>query len=185
MRTSRPRGVTLVELLVVVGIICLLLSLLVLTLGKLRERTRISHVRVLLSQVHAALEAYHLSMRKYPPQTFNGMTETQTLNYYLTTAFRKNPNTSAGEVYSDTNGGPFMTFDQQDLALPAANGLKTIIDPWGSPLRYTITWRDTPSVNTQMQNSKVAVPKLYSIGMNKIDDTEKGLTPNDDINPEQ
>lgn len=64
---TRRAGFTLVELLVVVGIIGLLIALLAPALSPAREKARVTKALVELRQIGLALEMYFQDQRRYPP----------------------------------------------------------------------------------------------------------------------
>ena len=64
---TNQRGISVLEVLIVVGIIMFLMGALFVGLSKLRERTRRDKTITLLEKVSSALEAYKLHFRVYPP----------------------------------------------------------------------------------------------------------------------
>lgn len=68
--SSETRGFTLVELLVVIGIIALLISILLPTLGKAREASRKTACMSNLRQIHGAVQMYAMENRNYLPPKF-------------------------------------------------------------------------------------------------------------------
>jgi len=174
------RGFTVIELLVVISIIALLAAVLIMALGKIRERTRNGQARNLLEKMHGAMENYYLFYRSYPPDNQGGRSGSQSLNYFLSTAFRVSPDTSKGEVASSMDVGPMMQFDSIELADPVTAGTKTVIDPWRTPLVYRLTLKDFPDPQTGVI-TKIPIPILYSCGTNRTDETISGTTPSDDI----
>jgi prepilin-type N-terminal cleavage/methylation domain-containing protein len=165
-RTAQ-RGFTVLELLVVIAVIAILMSALFLALAKIRTRTQMGQAKNLIEKVHNALETYNLHFRTYPPSIAPGpLTGSQALCYWLTTAFRKNPNAAAGEVQATINVGPLLTLDQRDIR-PAAGGTE-IIDPWGNALHFDIKFvKDAMGFD-------IPSPNIYSFGINKIDDGGTG-----------
>jgi type II secretory pathway pseudopilin PulG len=181
---THHRGVTMLEVLVVVGVIMFLVSALFLGLSKLRERTRRDKTITLLEKVSSALEAYKLHFRTYPPSdgTLKG---NEALLYFTTTAFRVNPDTSKGEVAAGVDAGPLATYANEEI-----QGGK-IIDAWAMPLAYerslaedfgkaaksTIVNFYDPSHNTAAgagTTVRAYVYKLYSFGVNRSDDSGVG-----------
>lgn len=63
---GRPRGVTLLELLVVMAIIMILLSLVGIIAAKTRERAQMDRTKSLLSRIQVAMEIYIAHWRDYP-----------------------------------------------------------------------------------------------------------------------
>jgi prepilin-type N-terminal cleavage/methylation domain-containing protein len=169
MRFGRPRqrGFTVLELLVVIGVIAILMAALFLALSKIRTRTQMGQAKNLIEKVHNALETYNLHFRTYPPATAPGpLSGSQALYYWLTTAFRKTPNTGIGEVQASINVGPLLSLDQRDMH---ATGSGTdIIDPWGSPLHFDI------KVVKDAMGFDIPSPNVYSFGINKADDGGTG-----------
>jgi len=175
------RGFTVLELLVVISIIALLMAVLIMALGKIRERTRNGQARNLLEKMHSAMENYYLFYRSYPPDNIGGRSGSQALNYFLTTAFRVIPDGSKGEIISSMDVGPLMSFDPIELDNPVTVGTKTVVDPWRSALVYRLLLRDFPDPRDPTLITKIPIPILYSCGTNKTDETILATTPNDDI----
>ena len=207
-RNNRRRGFTLLEMLTVIAIITILIALLASFTSKIRARTRVSQVNVLLEKLQTGLEQYNLKFRSYPPAPpsagylglppasypagYNYPYTSQLLNYYLTTAFRINPDLSKGEVHATVNEGPFVTLeDGKELGSPIAPAtanmpaLKCIIDPWMNPLTYQLNKVQAadPMNNFFHTNNFIYVytPLLYSWGPNGVDDTAPNNAINDDI----
>ena len=63
----RKEGFTLVELLIVIGIVGLLVTILVPTISKATEAVRRTLTRRILKEVEVALENYHSDFGEYPP----------------------------------------------------------------------------------------------------------------------
>jgi prepilin-type N-terminal cleavage/methylation domain-containing protein len=65
-RFRRPRGFTMVELLVVIGIIVILMSILIPAVGRVQIQARIADTRQQLSKIQSALENYYKDYHAYP-----------------------------------------------------------------------------------------------------------------------
>ena len=162
-KNVRPRGFTMVELLVVIGIICLLVAILGSVLGKLRERTKMGAAKTLVEKCYSGLELYHLTFRAYPPATApGGLTGSQALYYYLSTTWRTAPNAANGEKWADINVGPYTQFQNQEYR---KNGTGyDILDAWNTPLQYKM------NVLGDSLNMTTNSPLIYSCGINKVDE---------------
>ncbi|MCW8131915.1 MAG: prepilin-type N-terminal cleavage/methylation domain-containing protein [Planctomycetota bacterium] len=168
----RNRGFTMLELMVVIGIIALLMAALFAALAKIRQRTAIGQARNLVEKCSSALETYRLNFRQYPdPADVPSYTSAQALHYFLSTAFRKDTPLKPGEVPATINMGPLVQFEERDYRVQSSR--TEVIDPWGTPLVFRIlTIKDS-------SNLDMTVPQIYSCGVNKADDN--GLL--DDISP--
>lgn len=168
----RRRGFTMLELLVVIGVISLLMAGMFAALAKIRQRTAIGQARNLVEKCSSAMETYRLNFRQYPdPADTPSWSEAQCLYYYLATSFRKETPLQADEVAATINVGPLVKFEERDYRI--LSGKTEVIDPWGTPLVFKIlTIKDA-------NNLDIAVPKIYCCGVNLVDDN--GLL--DDIAP--
>jgi type II secretory pathway pseudopilin PulG len=184
------RGVTLLELLFVIGIIVFLLAAMFAGLVKLKGRTQIGQAKNLVEKIHSALETYRLKFRSYPPpsnplvyvlathtasySTADLEKNNEELRYYLTTAFRKGANTAKGEVEAAVDGGPFITGGLNEVETSVKGGKTYIVDPWHRPLVYKIDRRSYPDPIDATLIVKVDVPVVYSTGTNASDDGGTG-----------
>src|SRR6186997_2788078 len=75
-RTRSQAGFTLVELLVVVGIIVVLMSLLLTAVPAVKDAQRKLDARQTATQIVAALNAYYTEYAKFPPVTPPGQSDT-------------------------------------------------------------------------------------------------------------
>jgi prepilin-type N-terminal cleavage/methylation domain-containing protein len=66
MRNRHRRGFTLVELLVVIGIIALLVGILIPVVSRVRQSAYVANTKVLMQKISAACSAYQLTFSAYP-----------------------------------------------------------------------------------------------------------------------
>jgi prepilin-type N-terminal cleavage/methylation domain-containing protein len=174
-------GYTILEMLIVIAIILILIAGLFSALSKLRDRTRKGQAHTLIEKLSSAIENYNLAFRSYPPDVGpGGSTGSQALNYFLTTTFNTAPNVARGEVYANINYGPATMLEDVEKGPPTAGTIQSIVDPWKSAIVYRFENRTVKDPLTNAV-STIQVPVLYSIGVNKVDDTLPNNVPNDDI----
>ena len=170
------RGFTLIEMITVIAVITFLAGALFVGTNKLRARARVGATNVLIEKVRGGLEAYKLFYRAYPaPFPLTGYSSNESLYYYLTTPFRMNPNTAAGEAPSTLNVGPLCLFSEQETTDLSNTGRRTIIDSWKTPLTYgyKIILGD-PDPRAGWTQTQTIAPYLYSCGPNKTDENGAG-----------
>lgn len=106
------RGFTMIEMLVVIGIIGLLMAFLVPNLLSARDRGKETAVKGVLHSVQLAVEAYNMENLTYPPAKNAGM-ETLVNNYLKAGGYMisvpKNPFT--GEQYKDGDSSGKIVYD--------------------------------------------------------------------------
>jgi prepilin-type N-terminal cleavage/methylation domain-containing protein len=108
MRNRHRRGFTLVELLVVIGIIALLVGILIPVVSRVRQSAYVANTKALMQKITAACSTYQLTFSAYPGILPNS-------------AYTDPP--SAGSQFS--NPGAYTTFTQsEDLVVTMAGGMK-------------------------------------------------------------
>ncbi|GMV83030.1 MAG: hypothetical protein AMXMBFR7_42140 [Planctomycetota bacterium] len=146
----RERGVTLVELLVVIAIILLLLGLVGVVAWSAREKARMSRTKSMLARVKLAMVEYHVMWRDYP--SGNPISPTASDPEQWPTA-----NTYQGEEfdvrYLTERDPPWESHQESDRHPDNDNWMA---DGWGAPFRYR----------------KVSPDEylIWSVGPNGIDD---------------
>ncbi len=116
---ARPaaEGITLVEVLVVIAIICMLAAALMPVYNKARLRALTVSTKTIIHSIEAAFSMYTSDFGDYPAHSGS---DTSFLVGLL-----------QGPVESSLWKGPYMRFREKDLD-PDNN----IVDAWGSPLYY-------------------------------------------------
>ncbi len=176
-QSSHSRGFTLLETIVVVGIIVLLAGLLFAYAGPMRERARRAATKKLIESTYNAIEQYRIAFRNYPPDNYSGYVGSQALVYFLTNAFRRNPVVANGEILSTVNAGPFITYQPSELMDLTASGKMSVMDAWRTPVKYVVKTQVQKDVWDAAKSETIYLPFIYSYGPNRIDDNGT----NDDI----
>lgn len=135
----KQRGVTLIEVLVVMVIIVLLAGALVVLISGLIERQKFTRTASMIKSLSAGCESYHTLFQEYPPTT--PYTGSQNLHYYLGREFdliidatdgtKKNHDPILTDIRLDWLAGNPSTTD------PLASGPHYIKDMWGNQVVYT------------------------------------------------
>jgi len=152
-RQSHSRGFTMLELIMVIAIICILVALLIPTLGAVQRRARETATRTFIKSLETAIAAYEFDWGFYPPDGISAPALTafksgnppsgtynvkgaSALYYYLTTPFRVLPNGLKGEVWATKDVGPYMQIPEQNQQTVGAGPETNICDIWNRPFQY-------------------------------------------------
>jgi prepilin-type N-terminal cleavage/methylation domain-containing protein len=146
---SSPRGFTLVELLVVIGVMAVLAGILLPVISVVQKHAKNANTEALIARVGTSLAAYRQEQQVYPPDYVPSGAQ----YYYEYTkpdanGFQScwNPNSQAlppeALYYYLTN--PFVARESAYLLVRAGaeaidcnrNGLLELVDAWGRPLLY-------------------------------------------------
>ena len=111
-RSQRRRGFTLIEILIVLGIIILLASVAIVALVPQQKGARIDTTRLKIKSIETALEAYNVNIGHYPNEQEGGMQ-----------ALLVKP-TFDNEVTGEKWRGPYLTEDPTDA--------------WGNKFNYQL-----------------------------------------------
>jgi prepilin-type N-terminal cleavage/methylation domain-containing protein len=143
---TQRRGFTLIEMLVVIGILGILTAISIPAISAVRRRSQVSATDGFLQRLGLAIEQYQSDFGDFPPSRFrklrlgtsNGQNEgVECLVRCLLTAAKK---------------GPYIEFEEKDLgntdddkavaganptrALQQGPELREAIDSWGNPIVY-------------------------------------------------
>lgn len=167
------RGVTLVELLVVMAIITILMSLLFPVIASVRKKGRIRATELLINSVDAAVKQYKNDFDDFPKGSSNTdlYNSPDKGNLYLSLC---GPN-EAG-VTDAVTGKKFPAYTTfQPESLKKDSGSMVVIDFWGQPLYYfnSLDFMRTSNDPTRVHNSNGV--DLFSTGPDKVIDANNNL----------
>src|SRR5436190_1104043 len=130
MPKVRRLGFTLVELLVVIGIIAILLGILIPVVGKVRVHAQAADTKNLIAQITGAIERYHNDFNAYPGPVPNDQIRVNSSSLPTTVApFMAN----TPGIYIKNAGGPINNklTGTENLVLGLMGGL--YVDNVSSP----------------------------------------------------
>lgn len=134
------RGFTLIEILAVIAIIGLLMSILVVSLGKQAETGRIAECKARLEQIQILLESYSSRVGDYPPSHLAplGVKANNHVNEGIEALVAA---LKAGDYAGrrPEEGWLANTDGDQDEGLRLVDGshaLLELVDPWDNPIVY-------------------------------------------------
>jgi len=145
-------GFTLIEMLAVIGIIGVLMSLLLVSVGAVRRRAGVDHTRSTLLNIGTAINKYHLDFGEYPPGG-GGVEGVEELYRALLSTEHSGPYWDEGFEAADTNH----------------NGKPEIADHWGRPFHYA------RADSYDFRPPKAATYRLFSCGLDGRAGTEDDL----------
>ena len=194
-RPARTRAFTLVELLVVMGVIVILMSLLVPTLNAIREQMNVAKTVTIIHGISMGLDAYKSIHNVFPPD--KGLSTHAQLNltaeclvYYLSGAsIAYDPNnpppgykwrhalfqdtTGSGRkattIYYEFHGDSLVDFDNDNIP--------EVIDPWQNQLIYnTGTSTDGNSNQNKQPRHRIGEYDIYAPGPDRKPGTKDDVT---------
>jgi len=175
-RPQRRGGFTLMEMLMVVTIISILMGLVVVVVGAMREHAKKRQTRMVMDAVVMALRNYKKEFDEYPPSPGtepDNSPDDGTLWEYLGREggpglIRKSPtgNTAQDKYYEPWLPAGLPGIQKRD------DGKTILMDGWGQPLRYfncEVYLRTDSGDKTKCFNQRGYI--LYSLGSDRTDGT--------------
>ncbi len=130
---NRGAGFTLLEVLVVIGIIVFMIAMMGIMLRDVPNRSRIAATKALIQQIATALDTYNGAFHTLPPDTGYGLPRGGSPNYDAGSLYRflaKSPKIG--------NALPLIVLSDnlRDYNDPLYGPSKMIVDAWGNPIGY-------------------------------------------------
>ena len=155
---TRPRGTagfTLLDMLVVIAIVTILVSLLIVTLGKAQMRAQRTVAVSMIAQVRQALELYADDWGTYPPDDYG------TVGDFSSSVLM------VQALLSSKKGGPYADFPSDQY-----NGASGLFDPWGVAYRYhwSTTSPQVTAVGQSVASGRNLTFNMWSCGPDQVDD---------------
>lgn len=171
---EKNSGFTMIELLIVIGVITLLTGIVVVGGGLLRTRARKDATAMLINRIKVGLNEYYLAFDAYPPSEGN-YDGSQNLYYFLgrVMEIERGYDPAIGQMMKK-KVGPAVTGGF------AKNELKGdyIIDAWGNSLFYRNPGEDHSGA---LGKNNTAFVDIESAGPNGVFNDD-GSADDDDIN---
>src|SRR4051812_39626491 len=149
---QRRGGFTLVELLVVIGIIAVLIGILIPVISRVQRGARVADTKNFLIQLTGAIERYHSDFHAYPGPIHNNNIQDQG---FVTPAYpAPQPVAAANAPGFDVTIDPKTITGSENLTLGLLGGLNLI--PAGGGVSY-----NPSQVGMGPMNLNTANPKRY------------------------
>jgi len=167
-------GFTLIELLIAIGIIGVLMSIVIVGTGFLRNKARVDATSMLIKKINIGLNEYNLAFDSYPPSDgeYDG---SQNLYYFLGKSFEieEGYDPATGKMmkkrFGPALGGGFKKVELKD---------NYIIDAWGKVMTYKSPGEDHSLSQGKNNESFVDIESAGSNGVFDEDDSPD----DDDVN---
>jgi len=149
---EKKRGFTLVELMIVMGVIIVLATLLFPVIVGMREKTRDRQARVEVRNVLLALKTYRMDYGKWPKQNQAAEDPPQ----YFTNNWEVILPLIARDPVENPRGKVYLTLQ----ATNQLDSLTNFIDPWGVP--YVIVLDENMDAGLKIDISNVPYFNMFS-----------------------
>lgn len=140
MRTGHrsPRAFTLVELLIVVGIIGLLIGLLLPVIRAALQKTKRAAAQNTYQMISMALEQYRADFDAYPPDNVPSGNGSEVLFHYLCRVMRPQVTTPDGRVIdAEHRLGSYLDPQKFEIS-KGASGSPKLLSPYGGDYSYSL-----------------------------------------------
>ncbi|HLD35421.1 MAG TPA: prepilin-type N-terminal cleavage/methylation domain-containing protein [Planctomycetota bacterium] len=163
----KRNGFTLIELLIAIGIITILMTIVIVGTGFLRNKARVDATTMLIRKINVGLNEYNLAFDAYPPSEgdYEG---SQNLYNFLGKSFEieQGYDPATGKMMKKRFGpalsGGFSKSELKD---------QYIIDAWGKAMTYKNPGEDHSSSNGANNESFVDIESAGSNGVFDDDDS--------------
>jgi len=153
-RPRCARGVTLIEIMIVIAIMMILMGLVMTVIGTVRKRAKENATRLLLDGVASSMSRYHMEYDDYPIDTMNPLKSDGTVTINRTTADASGTDfADDGNLFKQMNGDdglgskknwdtpyqkrlePFLKLQPENLRKEGTSKL-VVYDFFSRPIRY-------------------------------------------------
>lgn len=190
---NNRQGFTLLEILVVIGVIAILAGMLLPAMHLVRERAKKAKTKALIGNISVAVKAYESDWGAWPqitgmamcsntPSAANRLVASKVLFFLLSTDFHAGTavstptGASVGTITPSMTAGPYLELAEGDYDLSGVE--RNIIDAWGNNLAYNAD-TDYNSGSTPPNNNKSSFD-IWSPGADGV--TSNSSEKEDDIN---
>lgn len=151
LKTRKAPGVTLIELIVVLGIVSILSTIAVGIYTKELQRARIAKTRVEIRSLEVAINRYQIDVGQFPPSGSGTQLAPNALDNfgsaegagYMVVALRSSLNGQQLSPLSERWVGPYIDFDENRLGSISGGPISGLaapavqfLDAWGNPIIY-------------------------------------------------
>jgi|SRR5688572_16937419 len=184
---SRHRGFTLIEILIVISIISVLAGLVMVAIGRARDRANESLAHTEVAALSQALAAFVADEAAYPGMDTKPDADRNDFPLlYDALCADPRPRGRGGRnapyvdfkenkiAVQDDDTGAYRKATRAELRNPDVR--KYILDPWGNPYVYRCN-KSSPQKEEWMHKDA----DIYSLGLNEEDDTANLVEEGDDI----
>lgn len=156
----RRNAFTIIELLVVLGIVAVLLGLLFPVVGAAKRSSNVSSTKELIFRLRDGISSYEAQVGRYPYPLVR-----DSLIPVYPYGVESNRDLVTDFTDRTRNGAPHIAFNERDIK----GGL--VIDVWRNPIHWSIC-KHLEGSRVEWQDAFGRYSHLYSFGPNGIDDSD-------------